>query len=59
MYKFMIDYFDKSATRLRSATVFAEDLEAAVEKIERADPDFDKVDGFSFVEKPNWRRAEE
>ena len=59
MFKFMVDYFDKNATGLCSATVFAEDLKAAVEKIKIADPNFDAVNGFSFVEKPNWRRAEE
>lgn len=60
MFKFAIDYvFENGGEAVRSGTVFAEDLEKAVEKIKAVDPEYSDVRYVSFAEKPNWRKAEE
>jgi hypothetical protein len=59
MYKFEISYKCKDTDATRCATVFAENLEAAEQKIITADPQFKELDDVAFTEKPNWRRAED
>ena len=59
MFKFVIYYKCKDTDATRSATVFAENLEAAEQKVAAADPQFKESDDVAFTEKPNWRGAED
>ena len=59
MYKFIIDYDYENGTGIRTATVYAEDLERAVEKIEAVDPEYRDLVSVNFTEKPGWRNPEE
>lgn len=59
MFKFVIYYKCKSTDATHCATVFAEDMASAVEKIKSVDEDFERTDDVFFTEKPNWLRAEE
>ena len=60
MFKFVIDYlFENCGGEVRTGTVFAEDLDQAVEKIKAVDLEYSDVQNVSFTEKPGWRKADE